>query len=252
MSKPTVKNRLADAFANLGLGDSRKKLDALYKPRRPSPVPKKKKDSIVKSTIVKPTMVNKAIVKKTIPKITIVKSTIVKKTMADKAIVKPAIVNKTIVDKSMVKPTMVKKSIPSPAPLPKAQAPVKIARPAAAPKPAIVNKTIVESPMVKPSFFWNVDCMWDLVDNLFPYLSPNVIVLFMYLLRESCGRHRGETGFISMNTLSRRSGITRKSVPAAMQNLISRGQVAIIETSGKLGNRYRVHGVTSKPTDEKE
>ena len=40
MSQTTGRDRLAEAFANLGLGDSRKKLDALKKPVVPSPTPK--------------------------------------------------------------------------------------------------------------------------------------------------------------------------------------------------------------------
>lgn len=214
MSKPTVKNRLADAFANLGLGDSRKKLDALNKPHRVLSG-KERRVGVGKSTIVE-----KTIDKNTIPETTIDDISIAKKTM--------------------VAPTIAK----SPSPAPRPQSSGKAAGPAK-PKTTIVEKTTVKSTRPKPSSFWTGDSIWELVDQAFPSLKPNSIVLYMYLLRESYGQDRGETDFISLNTLSKRSGINRKSVPAAMASLRSCGRVMPIETSGKLGSRYSVFGLGS-------
>lgn len=288
MSQSTGKNRLAEAFANLGLGDSRKKLDALKKPVVPSPAPKKatsedKKKTVVKKTmvektIVKPTIVKKAIVKpapeksvstkkkeavRTIAKKTIVKSTTVKparlstpapaKQAATKA-EKPAatIINKTIVEKTIVKPAIVKNnSSPIPALPPP---PVPVATKAEKPENTIAEKTIVKSAIVekghaKPSSFWGMSELWELVDDVFPMLSPNEITLFLVLLRESYGRDSKETGFISMNELSKRTGLYRKSIPPAMETLEKKGLARPIENSPKQGSRYSVFGLSLKSTD---
>ncbi|MBL8024776.1 MAG: hypothetical protein JNL74_00100 [Fibrobacteres bacterium] len=255
MSQSTGKNRLAEAFANLGLGDSRKKLDALKKPVVPFPAPKKAPSEDKKKTVVKKTMVEKTIVKPTIVKKAIVKPASEKSVTGKKKEAVGTIAKKTIVKSTTVKPTIVKNS-PSPIPAPPSP-PVPVATKAEKPENTIAEKTIVKSAIVekghtKPSSFWGTSELWELVDDVFPTLSPNEITLFLVLLRESYGRDSKETGFISMNELSKRTGLYRKSIPPAMETLEKKGLARPIENSPKQGSRYSVFGLTLKSTDSEK
>jgi biotin operon repressor len=289
MSAAPVRNRLAEAFANLNLGSSRKQLDALKTGKRPSPLPNRGtsenkaktvvKKTMVEKTIVKPTIVKKAIVKPapekstptkkkeaigTVAKKTIVKSTTVKPTHpaapapAKQTVTKAeksaaTIVNKTIVERTIVKPATVKIT-PSPVPAPP---PAPVETKAEKPENTMAEKTIVKSAIVekghtKPSGFWGTSELWELVDDVFPTLSPNEITLFLVLLRESYGRDSKETGFISMNELSKRTGLYRKSIPPAMETLEKKGLARPIENSPKQGSRYSVFGLSLKSTDSEK
>jgi hypothetical protein len=273
-----AKNRLATAFANIGLDKTRKQLDAI-KTRTLLPVSGEnekatKKPTVGDKTIVKKTTVKPTIVEKTTDKPTIAKTNIVKKTKVaeqtkkNKTTAKETVPpsppplteqsGKTIVKKTKVKPTIVKKTLltpekknklntkvslpPSPPPLTeqpeKTTAKTTTVQDVKKTNNPSNNTTIANKPERAPSEFWGAEDIWDLVDHTFPNYSPNEITAYITLLRESYGRNSRETGFISLNK------INRKSFPTVMETLKKTGLATLIETSPKQGNRYRIRALT--------
>lgn len=250
-----AKTRLATAFANIGLDKTRKQLDAI-KSRPLFTLPKKNEETTKKRAVVEKTIVKKTIVKPAIAKSTIAKNTVVKPTIVEKTIVKPTIAETTIVKKTKAKAAEEPTREPTPSPTPhKEKENSTIAKKTIVEKtsvkptiaePAIVKTTIVpdtKTPSRTPMAFWGPEDLWDLVDQVFPHHSPNEITVYMTLLRESYGRNNSETGFISLNELSKRTGINRKSLPVTMELLQKSGLASTIETSAKQGNKYRIRGL---------
>lgn len=240
-----AKNRLATAFANIGLDKTRKQLDAI-KTRPQQPDTKKREEKDPK----KPTIAKKTIVEKTIVNPTTVKTTMDKKTMVKTAIAKSTIVEKTTDKEQGNNSTPPKKPLPSPT-LPQAEQTKTIVKTTIVPevkkeKQQDNNTARTEAPTKAQSTTWNQDALWDLIDKEFGNHSPNEITAFMTLLRESLGRNSTETGFISLNELSKRTGINRKSLPVAMEALQKAGLATMIETSAKQGNKYRIRGSANK------
>jgi len=248
MSPITGKSRLAEAFKNLGLEDSRKQLDALKKTTSPSPATSKDKG---KSTGNKMPVAKMTIAKKPIVNSTIAESTIAKKagTVKTKTPAKN-VAKKTIAEKTMAKPTIVNKTTETPRSSPATPPPLPNSQQRKKTETTIADTAIVKKTTGKPSTFWGLRELWELIDTALPHLYPNEITLYMPLLREAYGRDNTETGFISMNELCKRTGLYSKSIPVALAALDRKGYVRPIEEDSKRGKRYRVHGLTYSETKQ--